>query len=261
MIEFMIDPEKYLPDPLPSVKLLATDLAEPELMVREIAALAESRSPCDFSGETPLIFYRLRYTPPYENFREIRNLILLTRKACGLRSCYRGILAVDVSEYRGHEEDEYFTVLLKYLYDTSTFQSLIFVCCRYTEKDMKKLCGVCMKYFSVTQEYLRLFERTVLKKIIENAFTESGVKAGEDAAELLADVLCREELSPWRSLQLIERLPLEITAERKKNQKRNRTLHAGEIRSFLQDPGSSLCMMAGHILFTKQKEDNNEKTI
>lgn len=261
MIEFMIDPAGFVPVPRPAVCLLETDISEPEIMVREIGTVTEESQPALFTGESPQVFYRLRYTPPYENFHEIRHLILRIRKAAGLCSSYRGIVAIDISEYRNHEEDEYFTVLLKYLYDCSDFQSLIFVCCQYSEKDMQRLRSACMKYFTVRQESLRFFEKEPLQRIIGNAFREAGIKAGDDASELLADVLCREEFVPWRSLQLLERLPREIAAERKQNQKRKQTLQAAEIRSFLQNPDSSLCMMAGHVLLQTQKEDQNEKTI
>ena len=261
MIEFMIDPDGFVPESHPAVCLLETDVAEPEIMVREIGTVTEQSHPALFTGESPQVFYRLRYTPPYDNFHEIRSLILRTRMAAGLCSSYRGIVAIDVSEYRGHEEDEYFTIFLKYLYDCSDFQNLIFVCCQYSERDMQRLRSACMKYFPVRQERFRFFEKPTLKRIIGNTFREAEIKAGDDASELLADILCREEFVPWRSLQLLERLPREIRADNRQNQKRNQPLHAAEIRSFLQDPECSLCMMAGHVLLQTQKEDADEKTL
>lgn len=56
-------------------------------------------------------------TAPFERFEGLRQLVLKTRDAAGLNACYQGITALDLSEWLGHEQEEYLQISLKFLHD------------------------------------------------------------------------------------------------------------------------------------------------
>ena len=86
-----------------------TDLTEPEALVERLAEQAFQKHPERFRGRQPYAFCRVRYVPPCERFPELRRLILCVKEVTGLRAEFRGIMAAEVSEWLGREEEEYFT--------------------------------------------------------------------------------------------------------------------------------------------------------
>lgn len=60
---------------------------------------------------------KLAYVPPYEQFNEIKLMQLTIREKCGLSSDEGSLVCVDISEWAGHEAEEYFNFFLKFAYD------------------------------------------------------------------------------------------------------------------------------------------------
>lgn len=267
MEEIFHNIESYLPAGYPRICLLDTDIREPELLICRIAEAVSQAYPKYFSGKEPYVFYRLKYTPPYEKFQELRNMILQIRQAAGFCSEYHGMLCIDPSEYRGHEEEEFFIAVLKYLYDNTVNSSVILVCCQYSEQEMAKLANICMKYFPVCKEQIHIFEEETICKYICSSYREKHMEIDEAAAALLAEVLQSPCLVDCRSLQLLDRLPYEIrncrrgeSEELSRNREdaggrciySERKITAIDVKAFFSDPESSLCMMAGHPLIAER---------
>lgn len=83
------------------------------------------------------IFFRLSYVQPYEDFNELKKLQITERR----ENIYNrpATLAINISEWTEHFEEEYFTVTLKYLHDMRTKWKYIFVvnsCSRQTAVSM-----------------------------------------------------------------------------------------------------------------------------
>lgn len=246
----------FIPGNYSRLCLLDTDIIEPELLVRKIADAVSEEYPECFQGEASLVFFRLRYTPPYERFTELKRLILQIRQATGIRSRFRGIIFMDASEYRGHEEEEYFSILLKYLYDNTRDDSLVFVCSQYSEQEIDRLTNACMKYYPVHTEKLLLFEKERLLKLVESAGKRNHISFEKEALELIATALSSPELTTVRSLQLIERIPGELSLlETIKNQgkKTSCKITADTILNYFTDVSSSVCKMAGNALLQERR--------
>lgn len=233
----------FLPTSHSKICLLDMDITEPELLIRRIAEEDAKAYPECFHSEAPCVFYRLRYTPPYENFRELKNLIIQIRQATGIRSEYHGLICIDPSEYKGHEDEEYFAVVLKYLFDSTENSTAILVCCQYTEQEMARLASVCMKClkcFSVSKKQIHIFKEDLLYQLVKASFKEKKVPINSDSIQFIVDALQSPDLIAYRSLQLIDSIPYEIQRS------------GLDILAYFSNPTSSLCLMAGHPLITER---------
>ena len=254
MFDLKLNLEAFLPGKNSQICILATDIIEPEILIRILSADTERAYPDLFKGETPQVFYRMRYVPPYDTFQEIRKLILQIRNATGIRSMFNGIMAIDVSEYKGHEEEEFFTVLLKYLYDNSQGCKILLVCSQYTEKEIGRLFSICSRFFPVQIEKFNLYEVEQLKNMIKSSFQEHGKKISSDDVELIAGILECDDLTPYRTLQLINRLPEELHLNKLSSGRTlDEDLHTS-IKKYFRDSYSPICLLAGHALLCGKEE-------
>lgn len=248
----------FLPSEYPGLCLLETDIIEPELLARKIAEDVSDHNPSFFQGKEPLVYFKMRYTPPYEKFQEIRRLILQVRQAAGIRSSFQGLVFIDASEYKGHEEEEFFTIFLKYLYDNSRKDALVIVCSQYSEHDIKQLKDICVRFFPVRNEELFLYQEKLLRDMVYKACQTQGITASPEAVSLMTKVLLVPELMPYRSLQLIERIPREIdyyAGVLDPKSRQSSGISAEIVLSYCSDSGSSICMLAGKTLLTERKLD------
>lgn len=253
MIDFVIDPGKYRPASYPQICILNTDLVEPELLIRRLAQETAEQFADEFQGETPQVFYRMRYVPPYENFEEIRKMILQIRSATGIRSSFKGILAVDISEYKGHEEEEYFSIFLKYLCDNSRGCKTILVCSQYTGRELEHLQNVCIRFFTWQQETMYFYQGELLEELLRRSFLKHRCKITPDAVKVLAGALQTDRLVPYRTLQLLDRIPMEVQSMGSKISRK-------ELQEYLSNPCSSICMLAGQPLLP-EKENSFEYSL
>lgn len=245
----------FIPDNYSKLCLLDTDIIEPELLVRIIADAVSEEYPECFQGEASLVFFRLRYTPPYERFTELRRLILEIRQATGIRSRFRGMLCIDTSEYKGHEDEEYFTILLKYLYDNAQDDAIIFVCSQYSEQEMERLANSCMKYHPIHREKLMLFEKECLSQLIESIAVREHVSFDDEALDLVTTALSSASLKTSRSLQLIDRIPRELRVHNpneNRGKKRTQKISTKNVLEYFSDTSSPICMMAGKALLQER---------
>lgn len=81
--------------------------------------LAEKPNLMDFYGDVRYFEFMLNYCKPGEHFSEIQRLMTEFDNAAGFRSEYRGIVYVDVDEWRDHFEEKHFISFMEYLSDNS----------------------------------------------------------------------------------------------------------------------------------------------
>ena len=73
----------------------------------------------DFYGDVKYFEFMLNYCEPNEYFSEIQRFMTEINNAAGFRSEYRGIVYVDVDEWREHFEEKHFVSFMEYLSDNS----------------------------------------------------------------------------------------------------------------------------------------------
>lgn len=238
--------------------LLETDLREPERFILDFAGEAARRMPSAFQGDTPAVFFRVRYVPPYEQFQELRRLILAVRAHTGLNSAFCGVVGLDLSEWRGHENEEYLTIVLKYLADCGRKWLILAPCCGYREDELARLQRACLPYLSARRERMMVFEIEGLTQRLTDFFLERAVLLDASGARLLATALCDQRLADYRSIHLIERTAEDVMESYANlREKKGRITRKG-IEAYLADEQCGLCMLAGCKLI---EGDRNEQSL
>lgn len=86
-------------------------------MIENQAEQEARKSPADFCGEKACIFYKLNYVYPYEKMDGLRRYILAVRDRTGLRNRFKGIIAIDLTAWAEHIDEDYFRVFIMYFAD------------------------------------------------------------------------------------------------------------------------------------------------
>lgn len=81
--------------------------------------LSENGNLMDFYGDVDWFEFKLGYCSPKEDFAEIKRFMLCVNTAAGFRNEFRGIIFIDVDEWKKHYEEDYFLDFLEYLSDNS----------------------------------------------------------------------------------------------------------------------------------------------
>ena len=228
-----------------TLTLIPTDLAAPEAFIRKLADETQTAHPSSFAGNVPCVYYKLHYISPCENFHELRRLILRVQEHTGLRAKFHGIVALEVSEWLGHEKEEYFTSLLKYLFDHSDHWHSALVLKNCTEAKLERLQrNICFQVpgleprrspqllFSDPKR-LEAYCREILR-IANRSIAQKGLA-------LLVDTLSRNELAEARSLALIDQTihKLILSASDRK------IISEVTVRQYLERPDTTLAMLLG----------------
>ena len=241
--------------PQGKLTMLCTDLREPESLILRLAESARAQNPARFAGKKPGVFFRLNYVPPYEKFQELRLLLLRVKEAKGMRAEFRGVVAIDVTEWLGHEGEEFFTVILKYLYDHRNSWMSAFVLCNSTETQQRKLAVACAAYISPVVEDVSLFFRNDrLARMLQLRFHAAGRSILRSTLNRLAETLTSPELAQVRSLTLLDRVVEDLAAM----SAQKKVVNIEIVQKYLADPYSTLTMLMGR---TEYKEENTENGI
>ena len=197
-------------------------------------------------GSERPIYYRSRYTAPYEDFLELKNLLLLVRSMDDVNA--ENIVAVDLSEWIGHEQEEYLTVMLKYLHDRRSHWKYVFTVGSCGMEDAAKL-------------YVRL--KTYLCGSIEVDRTFSGADSLEeylvktkrmkqDAAGVFSRLFFSREAKISRGYEILE----SILGEMKRPGERG-PVSLDALSEYLSEEDSLLCLLLGKTVDIKEESYGN----
>ena len=105
---------------LPDIFLLSQSGAGRTYFLNLLADfLTEKGNLIDFYGNVKYFEFMLNYCAPDAQFTEIQRLMHEVNNAGGFRSEYRGIIFIDIDEWRTHFEEKHFISFLEYLSDNS----------------------------------------------------------------------------------------------------------------------------------------------
>ena len=154
---------------------------------------------------------KISYTQPYEDFKAIKQIQYAVRQH-DIFERASTVIAIDITDYLGYENEEYFTILTKYLYDMSMQWRYIFVIKHVMNNEVNKMF-IKLRFFlagslvinnhwdNKTELVHYICSRRYIKK----------------AAELLADILLTEKFSNYRSDIIIDNIASEILNKSNRN--------------------------------------------
>ncbi len=224
--------------------VVLTDLCETEQLLKLRAEQARQAEPERFAGKAPCVFFKFPYIPACEQFRELRRLILEIQSHTGLRACFRGIVALEASEWIGHEQEEYFTVVLKYLYDHREHWQSVLVLQDCSQGQLRRFLGRCAAFMTprILDECLFSNENR-LEEALRKSFEGRGATLCREAGKLLVSAMMSADCKRARSLTLIDRVAEDLLLQcggRKEIAQR-------QVRKYLQNPHSILSILSGRV--------------
>lgn len=167
---------------------LITAMKENERLTRDLARALSHQEPALFDGLAPAVYQKLLYCAPFEPFQGLRQLELQLRNATGLRACYRGIVALDLSEWVGHEQEEYLHITLKYLHDHRHLWKCIFLAGNRDLPQITPLLQAAAQYLQPGVQRLCLFRDMPLLAQYIQASINITPKACSMLAKSLQDI-------------------------------------------------------------------------
>lgn len=145
----------------------------------------------EFSGNVKAFQFKLAYVPPSLPFKELQRLSEAILHAKGFRCHFKGIIVIDINEWKNHFEEEYFTDFLHFISDNSCKCLIVFSITSNDNKfldnlegflslflriervdlkspDVKELVGFCVRYLaghgiSLRKNAVRLIEESLSK--------------------------------------------------------------------------------------------------
>lgn len=226
-----------------------TDLFEAEALIKGMAEKEQQADPDVFAGLSPCVYFKMPYIPPCDTFNELRKLILRIRENTGLRAEFRGVVAIEVTQWVGHEQEEYFTVLLKYLYDHRDIWSASMILNDCKQTLVQRFLCACARYITPKLLEVKVFADTeVLCTTVQNEFKRRDACISHAAAQMLAKAMVHPALKEARSMTLIERTVDEILSCIDDKPE----VSADQVRGYLMDTCSTINMMAGRLLYDER---------
>ncbi len=134
---------------------LIDSMSEADLdeLIEMICAEAINVSPDSFNGESRCFKFNLRYCPPYEQdrFRELKRLQEVAQSNVRFKDEFKGFVALDITEWNGHFDEDLFKITLAFLSDMSDCWKYIFILSGYLKDNLDML----NKYFKINEKELR----------------------------------------------------------------------------------------------------------
>lgn len=158
--------------------------------------------------EVPAVFpFKLFYSPPYSKFYGLQNFQLQTRYQPFRTSPRKeAVVILDLSEWLGHEQEDYLTYFLKYLQNTESFYEPEFVVTlgSAAKEDVRKMYILVSRYLGTGAE---MEDRTLVDWEALSAWLKAAYPLEREAAECLAEVLLRK---PIPSLDWVRTITVEL---------------------------------------------------
>ena len=213
---------------------LITAMKENERLTRDLARTLSHQEPALFDGLAPVVYQKLLYCAPFESFEELRRLELQLREVTGLRACYRGIVALDLSEWVGHEQEEYLHITLKYLHDHRHLWKCIFLAGNQELPQIVPLLQTAAQYLRPGVQHLCLFRDMPLL----TQYIQASIDITPQACSTLAK--CFQEIPGAQNCVLLEQVLGELVSKAA-----NGKVTAQDVAAYLGDDTALLSLIYG----------------
>ena len=143
----------------------------------------------ELRGRYDLIRFELRYCNPDCRFTELRRLIAESTSAAGHRCSFKGIVAVDISKWRGHFHEDFFNMALAFLHDCSDDWYIIFSLEKGTDTDYREAQKVISGYFRTICLDVPVLSKEDAAECFGACFADLGFSSGTAVNEYIMDTV------------------------------------------------------------------------
>lgn len=154
------------------VPFLLLESQEPLCMpFLEILAAEQEKLGCTrFLPGNRVFAFKLRYCEPEASFDELQRYVYELENAGGFHGTFKGITAIDISEWCGNEQAEYFDAFLAYLHDHSDGLYFLFTAGTEQHRHLDAMHSKLAEYFHVHRAAIDLFHEDILLAYITGFF-------------------------------------------------------------------------------------------
>lgn len=156
----------------------------------------------------------LAYTPQNEKrFSGIQEIYNHVRSAGGYYGNYRGVVLIDVTEWKGHYKEKYFDIFLSYLSDQrmNSIIPFFYMNCRNTDSESLILKAALSPYFRSIQIH---FDTASLCEYMISSLSRNNIALTESASRYLEDFIQISSCSPlFHGVNSIRQICKEISQQ------------------------------------------------
>lgn len=184
-----------------------------------------------------ILFFKLQYIPPYEDLKKLLSALQIKERKTNIFAD-NITLVLDVTDWLGKEDDEFFSVIVKFLSDMSFRWNYIF-----TVNSKKAECMYPM--FRLLRQYMQgeLNKNTVwenkhsLETFLLNSFNYSC-----SAASIISDLFLHPKMEKYRSNDILEKITQEIMLSTVNT---NRPISDKDIKKYLKSRSNFIHLILG----------------
>lgn len=185
-----------------------------------------------------LLFFKLRYIPPYEDLKKLLSELQIKERKKNIFGD-NITLAMDITEWIGKENDEYFSIIVKYLSDMCPKWNYIF-----TVNSKKSEC--IYPVFCFLRKYLQgdFIKDSVWesRKTLET-FLLTSLNYSCSAASILSNLFLHPKMEKYRSNDMLERITQEVMSF---SVNINSSISEKDIKNYLKSNNNIIQLMLGN---------------
>lgn len=184
-----------------------------------------------------ILFFKLRYVPPYEDLKKmLSELQIKERKKNTFGDNIT--LALDITEWVGKEDDEYFSVIVKFLSDMSSRWNYIFTVNMTRAECIHPMFRFLRQYMQGDEIKDSVWEN----KISLEEFLMTSLNYSRSAASFLSDLVLHPKMEKYRLNDILELITDEIMSV---TVNINRPISSEDIKKYLKSRNNIIHLMLG----------------
>lgn len=184
-----------------------------------------------------ILFFKLRYVPPYEDLKKmLSELQIKERKKNTFGDNIT--LALDITEWVGKEDDEYFSVIVKFLSDMSSRWNYIFTVNMTRTECIHPMFRFLRQYMQGDEIKDSVWEN----KISLEEFLMTSLNYSRSAASFLSDLVLHPKMEKYRLNDILELITDEIMSV---TVNINRPISSEDIKKYLKSRNNIIHLMLG----------------
>lgn len=169
-----------------------------------ITGSPDNDAAAEIAADSSVVHHKLAYTPVYGDFDQLKKFQIKLRNSPASIG-KRVYAAIDVSEWIGHEEEDYFTIALKFFHDKRSRIRYIFTVGANDENKVKKLFFKLRCYLGGKTVIDDTFMNTAsLAKYIASQCVE------RKTAEIIADMIMSKDAEMLRTYPAVNSMCREM---------------------------------------------------